>query len=75
MFSGIVIGNMKKSLHITLAHHYPQENHQRLEKLAQEIDLNAEVRWSLRLYSRDARLATAKVSLCEVSLFFIVLCT
>jgi ubiquitin-associated SH3 domain-containing protein len=53
---------LKKNLHITLAHQYPPDLHQRLEKLAQELDLKADVRWDFRLYSRDQRLANSEVS-------------
>ncbi|XP_025090980.1 protein UBASH3A homolog isoform X2 [Pomacea canaliculata] len=58
---GIVNNGPKKQLHITLAHQHASEHHPRLEKLAHEIDLNADVRWDLRLYSRDPRLATSEV--------------
>lgn len=59
--AGVKMEGMKKSLHITLAHQYPPEHHQLLEKLALEINLGSDVRWDFRLYSRDPRLSKAEV--------------
>nr|KAG5697149.1 hypothetical protein BaRGS_015284 [Batillaria attramentaria] len=59
--AGVKMEGMKKNLHITLAHQYPVEHHQQLEKLAREINLKSDVRWDFRLYSRDPRLAKAEV--------------
>ena len=53
---------LKKNLHITLAHQYPGDQHQKLEKLAGELNLKANVRWDFRLYSRDPQLANSEVS-------------
>ena len=55
---------LKKNLHITLAHQYPGEHHQKLERLAGELNLKAGVRWDFRLYSRDPQLASSEVSGC-----------
>ncbi|KAL8604669.1 hypothetical protein ACOMHN_013449 [Nucella lapillus] len=59
--AGITMEGLKKNLHITLAHQHSSEVHPKLEKLAGEIDLKADVRWDFRLYSRDPQLANSEV--------------
>ncbi|KAK7088547.1 ubiquitin-associated and SH3 domain-containing protein B-like [Littorina saxatilis] len=59
--AGITMDGLKKNLHITLAHQHPAEHHPKLEKLAGELDLNADVRWDFRLYSREPELANSEV--------------
>ena len=51
----------KKQLHISLAYQFPPENRDKLEALAKCINLDAPVRWDLRLYSRDPRVANCQV--------------
>lgn len=58
---GIKLEPHKKQLHLTLAYQYPQEQHDKLLKYAKEIDLTVDVRWDLRLYSRDPRASKSEI--------------
>ena len=60
-FSGVNMEPHKKQLHISLAYQFPPENRDKLEALAKCINLDAPVRWDLRLYSRDPRVANCQV--------------
>ena len=51
--SGVTIEPHKKQLHVSLAYQFPTEKKEKLETLAKAINLQAPVRWDLRLYSRD----------------------
>ncbi len=70
----------KKQLHISLAYQFPPDNREKLEALAKSINLDAPVRWDLRLYSRDPRVANCQVSVgCVIrvkeNVFDILSCT
>ncbi|KAJ8312905.1 hypothetical protein KUTeg_010278 [Tegillarca granosa] len=61
LLAGIHLEPHKKQLHITLAYQYQTDQHEKLLKLAKEINLLADVRWELRLYSRDSRMGQNEV--------------
>lgn len=63
ILKGIKLEPHKKQLHLTLAYQYPQEQHDKLLKYAKEIDLTVDVRWDLRLYSRDPRASKSEVNI------------
>ncbi|XP_062590961.1 ecdysteroid-phosphate phosphatase-like [Saccostrea cucullata] len=58
---GVKVEPHKKQLHLTLAYQYPPEQHDKLLKYAKEIDLGVDVRWDLRLYSRDPRAGRSEI--------------
>ena len=58
----IFVEHAKKQLHISLGYQHQLDQHDKLDKLAREIDLNADCKWEIRLYSRDARLGKYEVS-------------
>ncbi|XP_050410576.1 ecdysteroid-phosphate phosphatase [Patella vulgata] len=58
---GIIMEAPKKQFHITCAYQYKPEHHETLMKLAKEINVQAEARWSIRLYSRDPKIAHSEV--------------
>ena len=64
--SDINVEHTKKQLHISLGYQHQPELHDKLDKLAREIDLSAECRWEIRLYSRDSRLGKHEVSTSNV---------
>lgn len=66
LISGVVMDPHRQQLHMTLAYQYDKEQHERLLKFAKEVDLNADVKWELRLYSRDSRAGE-----CEVNIFVV----
>lgn len=59
--SDIFVEHAKKQLHISLGYQHQLDQHDKLDKLAREIDLNADCKWEIRLYSRDARLGKYEV--------------
>ncbi len=60
---GVQVEPHKRQLHITMAHQYPPEHHDKLDELAQGlVDPSLPAKWELRLYSRDIRLATSEVT-------------
>lgn len=52
----------RQQLHMTLAYQYSKDQHERLLRYAKEIDLNSDVKWEFRLYSRDPRAGECEVS-------------
>lgn len=58
---GVIMDPHRQQLHMTLAYQYDKEQHERLLKFAKEVDLNADVKWELRLYSRDSRAGECEV--------------
>ena len=59
---GVQVEPHKRQLHVTMAHQYPPEQHDKLDELAQSlVDPHLPAKWELRLYSRDIRLATSEV--------------
>ncbi|KAK3084423.1 hypothetical protein FSP39_013314 [Pinctada imbricata] len=60
-YLGIAMEPHKKQLHITLAYQYSPEQHDTLLKLAKEIDINADGKWELRLFSRDPKFGKSDV--------------
>ncbi|XP_071093351.1 ubiquitin-associated and SH3 domain-containing protein B-like isoform X1 [Haliotis cracherodii] len=59
--AGIVVGENKKQLHLSLSYQYQDENHEVLLKKAKEMNLSAAARWDVRLYSRDPRVGQSEV--------------
>lgn len=59
--TGIDVEPAKKQLHVTLAYQYAGDLHDKLTRLAKQIDLNAECLWELRAYSRDPRIGKSEV--------------
>lgn len=57
----IHVEHAKKQLHMSLGYQHQPDQHEKLDKLAREIDLSADCKWEIRLYSRDARLAKQEV--------------
>ena len=51
----------KKQLHASLAYQFPAAEKEKLEDLAKSIRLDLPVRWDLRLYSREPRVANMQV--------------
>lgn len=63
---GVNVEPHRRQLHVTLAHQYLPEHHSTLEELGRTmVDPQAPSRWELRLYSRDYRLASSEVLLCN----------
>lgn len=62
--AGIVVGENKKQLHLSLSYQYQDENHEVLLKKAKEMNLSAAARWDVRLYSRDPRVGQSEVRNC-----------
>lgn len=50
-----------KSLHLTLAYKFDEEQTEKLKQIVQRLDLAAAQTWDLRLYSRDPRVASKRV--------------
>lgn len=50
-----------KSLHLTLAYQFPPSHYNCLTNLIESLETTHPASWELRLYSRDARLATRQV--------------
>ena len=61
IFVDIHVEHAKKQLHMSLGYQHQPDQHEKLDKLAREIDLSADCKWEIRLYSRDARLAKQEV--------------
>ncbi|XP_021362190.1 ubiquitin-associated and SH3 domain-containing protein B-like [Mizuhopecten yessoensis] len=59
--SGVKFEPHKKQLHMTLAYQYQVDQHDKLLTMAKEINLDADVRWDFRLYSRDITRAHCEV--------------
>lgn len=70
LISGVVMDPHRQQLHMTLAYQYDKEQHERLLKFAKEVDLNADVKWELRLYSRDSRAGECEVNIFVVDAFY-----
>ncbi|KAL5015785.1 hypothetical protein ScPMuIL_005374 [Solemya velum] len=58
---GINVEYGKKQLHMTLAYQYPPDHHEKLVTIAKEINLFSDVRWDLRLFSRDSKISKCLV--------------
>ncbi|XP_033747636.1 protein UBASH3A homolog [Pecten maximus] len=59
--TGIKFEPHKKQLHMTLAYQYQTEQHDKLLAMARDINLDTNVRWEFRLYSRDISRAQCEV--------------
>ncbi|KAL4223676.1 Ubiquitin-associated and SH3 domain-containing protein B [Mactra antiquata] len=58
---GIEVEPPKKQLHVTLAYQYTTDQHEHLEKIAKQINVKADCKWELRVYSRDPRMGKSEV--------------
>ncbi|XP_036359529.1 protein UBASH3A homolog isoform X2 [Octopus sinensis] len=58
---GVTMDPRRQQLHMTLAYQYSKDQHERLLRYAKEIDLNSDVKWEFRLYSRDPRAGECEV--------------
>lgn len=61
LFSAISLEPHVKSLHLTLAYKFDEEQTDKLKQILHRLDLTAAQTWDLRLYSRDPRVASKRV--------------
>ena len=60
--AGVIVEPHKKQLHVSLAYQFPTDMKEKLEVFAKAIQVDAPVRWDIRLYSRDPHFAKCQVS-------------
>ena len=66
ILSGVTVEPHKKQLHMSLAYQFRPDKKEKLELLAKTVKTNIPVRWDIRLYSRDARIANCQVSVINI---------